>query len=78
MSKTARIIQLVLLVVIVVAGIRLYFYFHNRQVTFVAPPKQQEVALDPDAYVSPKKLHPQDLKDAKELTKQPVWVRAGY
>ncbi len=23
-------------------------------------------------------MHPQDLKDAKELTQQPVWVREGY
>lgn len=77
MLKTSRILQIVLLVAIIAAGIRLYFYFRNRQTTFVAP-KQTEVALDPDAYVSPKKLHPQDVQDAKELTKQPVWVRAGY
>jgi hypothetical protein len=78
MSKTGKIVQIVLLVAVVAAGVRLYFYFHNRQVGFVAPPKQQEVALDADAYISPKKLHPQDVKDAKELTRQPVWVRAGY
>ena len=41
-------------------------------------PRSREVALDPDYYVTPKKLHPQDLKDAKELTRQPVWVREGY
>src|SRR5215813_327911 len=75
--KTARIIQLVLLVAIVAAGIRLYLYFRDRQQAFEAP-KKQEVAVDPDYYVMPKKLRPQDLKDAKELTKQPVWVRDGY
>jgi len=77
MSKNAKIIQLVLLVAIVAAGIRLYFYFRDRQTAF-APEKKPEVALDPDYYVTPKKLHPQDLKDAKELTRQPVWVRDGY
>jgi hypothetical protein len=77
MSKNAKIIQLVLLVAIVAAGIRLYFYFRDRQAAF-APEKKPEVALDPDYYVTPKKLHPQDLKDAKELTRQPVWVRDGY
>jgi hypothetical protein len=77
MPRISRIIQAVLLVAIIIAGIRLYVYFGSRQVTFVAP-QQKEVALDPDAYVSPKKLHPQDLKDAKELTRQPVWVRTGY
>jgi len=77
MSKTGRIIQAVLLVVIVVAGIRVYLYMRDRQTTVVEP-QPKAIALDPDAYVSPKKLHPQDLQDAKELTRQPVWVRAGY
>ena len=79
MSKTARIVQLVLLVVIIAAGIRLYLYMRDRHAALVvAPQPKKEVALDADAYVSPKKLHPQDLQDAKELTHQPVWVRAGY
>lgn len=33
---------------------------------------------DADYYVNPKKLHPYDLKSAKQLTQQPVWVREGY
>jgi len=77
MSKTSKIIQIVLLVAIVAAGINLYLSFRNRHIEFVQP-KQKEVALDPDYYVTPKKLHPQDLKDAKELTHQPAWVRDGY
>ena len=79
MSKTTKIIQAVLLVVIIAAGIRFYLYMRDRgRTAALAPPTQQEVALDADAYVMPKKLHPQDLQDAKELTKQPAWVRAGY
>ncbi len=79
MSKTAKIFQLVLLVVIIIAGIRLYLYMRDRHTALVVAPEQKPArALDADAYVSPKKLHPQDLADAKELTKQPVWVRAGY
>src|SRR5271165_2423720 len=77
MSKNAKVIQLVLLVAIVAAGLRLYFYLRDRQ-TGLVEEKKPEVALDPDYYVTPKKLHPQDLKDAKELTRQPVWVRDGY
>lgn len=77
MSKTSRIIQIVLLVAIVAAGINFYLTMRERK-TGLAAPKRPEVALDPDYYVTPKKLHPQDLKDAKELTKQPVWVREGY
>ena len=79
MSKTARIIQAVLLVVIVIVALRFYLYMRNRHETLVIAPQQKtEKALDPDAYVLPKKLHPQDLQDAKELTRQPAWVRAGY
>lgn len=79
MSKTARIIQFVLLVVIVVAGIRFYLYMRDRHAALIVAPEQtKEAPLDADVYVSPKKLHPQDLKDAKELAQQPVWVRAGY
>ncbi|HKD83935.1 MAG TPA: hypothetical protein VKB58_04225 [Terriglobales bacterium] len=77
MSKTSKIIQIVIVVAIVAAAINLYLTFRQRH-TGVAVAKQPEVALDPDYYVTPRKLHPQDLKDAKELTKQPVWVRDGY
>src|SRR5664279_6624030 len=77
MSRSTKIIQLVLAAVIVIVGIRLFLTLRERKVTFVAPEKK-EVALDPDYYVTPKKLHPQDLKDAKELTQQPVWIREGY
>ena len=78
MSRPARIIQIVLLIAMVAAAVRLYLAFRERKVEFVTP-KQQPVALNADYYVTPKKLHPQDLKDAKELTQQPaVWVREGY
>ena len=77
MSKNAKLVQAVLLVVLVLVGIRLFLIFRERKVSFVTPAKT-ETALDPDYYVTPKKLHPQDLKDAKELTQQPAWVREGY
>lgn len=77
MSRTGKVIQAILLVGLVAAGINLYIYLQQRHAAMVAP-KKTEVALDPDYYVIPKKLHPQDLKDAKELTQQPVWVREGY
>ncbi len=77
MSKTSRIIQIVLLVAIAAAGINLFFYLRDRN-SRPAEPKKIEIRLDPDYYVTPKKLHPQDLKDAKELTQQPVWIREGY
>jgi hypothetical protein len=77
MSKKTKIIQLVLLAALVAAGVNFYLNMRDRRITFV-PPEKNETALDPDYYVTPRKLHPQDLKDANELTQQPVWVREGY
>jgi len=77
MSKPAKILQVVLLIVLLVAGINFYRSIRERR-TGLAAPSKTRVALDPDYYVTPKKLHPQDLRDAKELTEQPVWVREGY
>jgi hypothetical protein len=39
---------------------------------------RQETALKADYYVTPKRLHPYDLKSARQLTEQPVWARVGY
>jgi hypothetical protein len=75
--KTRRIIQIVLLLAIVAAGINLFLTMRERR-TGLPVTKKPEVALDPDYYVTPKKLRPQDLKDAKALTLQPAWVRDGY
>lgn len=77
MSKTSKIIQIVVLVAIVAAAINLYLVYRERH-TGVSVAEKPKIAINPDYYVVPKKLHPQDLKDAKELTKQPVWVRNGY
>ena len=77
MSKTAKIIQAILVVALVAAAIWFYLNMRDRPVKFVEAP-HKEGALDPDYYVVPKKLHPQDAKDARELTLQPVWVREGY
>ena len=77
MSKTSKLIQIVVVVAILAAAVNLYLVYRARR-TGVSVAEQPKVALDPDYYVTPKKLHPQDLKDANELTRQPVWVRDGY
>lgn len=77
MSKGAKIIQVVLLIAVLAAGINFYLAMRERRIGFVAPNKPQ-IAIDPDYYVTPKKLHPQDVKDARELTRQPAWIREGY
>ena len=72
-------IQIALVVAMVVAGIRLAWIFYERHEEAVETARKQETApLNPDYYVTPKKLYPYDLKSAKQLTKQPVWVKVGY
>ena len=61
-----------------VAGIRLAWIFYERHQGLVVPQKKEAPALDPDYYVTSKKLYPYDLKSAKQLTQQPAWVKVGY
>ncbi len=72
-------IQLILGLAIVLAGARTAYIFYERheeqsqQASIrIRPP------LDPDSYVTPKRLYPYDLKSAQALTQQPVWVKVGY
>jgi hypothetical protein len=71
-------IQIVLLLAIVVAGVRLAWIFYERHQAGMVPAKKESAPLDPDYYVTAKKLYPYDLQSAKQLTKQPVWVKVGY
>jgi hypothetical protein len=80
--ETRKNIQLALLAAMAIAGIRVGVVFYHRHEDRVAA-EQQKKARDRgysnvDYYVNPKKLHPYDLKSAKQLTQQPVWVREGY
>ncbi len=73
-------IQIALALAIAVAAVRTAYVLYERhaenkqeaQPAAVVPP------INPDYYVVPKKLYPYDLKSARELTKQPVWVKEGY
>src|SRR5579862_2109003 len=75
-------IQFALLLGMVVAGVRAGYILYERREDTVAAEKQkhdQNVGYsNPDYYVSPKKLYPYDVKSAKQLTQQPVWVKEGY
>jgi hypothetical protein len=72
-------IQIALILGMLVAGIRLAIIFYERHEEAVQQTKRQEApALNPDYYVTPKKLYPYDLKSARQLMKQPVWVKVGY
>lgn len=71
-------LQMFMIVAIVLVGARTAYIVYERHEAMKEEAKpKQETALNADAYVTPKKLRPYDLKSAKELTKQPVWVRYG-
>ncbi len=75
-------IQVALALAIAVAGARAGYILYERHEDYVAAQKQQAARnagySNPDYYVTPKKLYPYDLKSAKQLTLQPVWVKEGY
>jgi len=71
-------IQIVLVVAIALAAIRGGYILYERHAERIEPTKSQPPPLNPDYYVIPKKLHPYDLKSARQLTQQPVWVKEGY
>src|SRR5882724_10025841 len=78
-QESRKKLQIFLLLAIVVAGGRAAYIVYDRYQERKADEQpKKEVALKADYYVSAKKLHPYDLKSARELTKQPVWVKAGY
>lgn len=80
--ETKKKIQLVLAIGILLAAARTGYIFYRRHEDYVAEEKQKQAQnagySDPDLYVNPKKLYPYDLKSAKQLTQQPVWVQEGY
>jgi hypothetical protein len=64
---------------LVIAGGRAAYIVYARRAAMKdeAKPKP-ETALKADYYVTPKKLHAYDLRSARQLTEQAVWVKAGY
>ncbi len=78
-SELQKKLQIFLVVAIVLAGGRAGYIVYERHEALKEEAKpKQETLLKADYYVSPKKLHPYDLKSARQLTEQPVWVKVGY
>ena len=78
-ASTGRKIQFVLIAAMAIAAIRVGWIFYQRHQEATAPAKQEAPPLNPDYYVTPKKIYPYDLKTAKQqLTNQPAWVKVGY
>jgi hypothetical protein len=75
-------IQLALGVALILASARTGYIFYRRHEDALEVEKQKRARdvgySNPDYYVSPKKLYPYDLKTAKQLIQQPVWVKEGY
>jgi hypothetical protein len=71
-------LHIILLLAIVVTSVRLGLIFYERHEDNARLAKKEAPPLNPDYYVSAKKLYPYDLKSAKQLTRQPVWVKVGY
>ena len=73
-------VQLFLAAAILIAAVRSGYILYLRHTANVAEAKRQAAPppLNADYYVTPKKLHPYDLKSARQLTEQPVWVKEGY
>jgi hypothetical protein len=76
--KLKQNIQIMLVAAITVAAVRAGYIFYERRVSKIDAGKNQPPPLNPDYYISPKRLYPYDLKSARQLTKQPVWVKEGY
>jgi len=72
-------LQILLMATIVLSGGRAAYILYERHEAMKEDAKpKQETALKADYYVTPKKLHAYDLKSARQLTEQPVWVKVGY
>jgi hypothetical protein len=75
-------IQIALGLAVVVVGVRAGWILYQRHLDYEAAQKQVAAKnagySNQEYYVSPKKLYPFDLKSARQLTLQPVWVKEGY
>jgi hypothetical protein len=80
--ETKQKVQLALALAIVVAAARTGYILYRRHEDYLAGESQKQARnvgySNPDYYVTPKKLYPYDLKSARKLTEQPVWVKEGY
>lgn len=77
-ADTRQKVQLVLAAAIAVAALRTGYILYQRHEANTPQPKAPPPPLNADYYVTPKKLYPYDLKSARQLTEQPVWVKVGY
>jgi hypothetical protein len=71
-------LQWALTACLVIAAARTGYILYERHEANKETVIQEAPPLKADYYVTPRKLRPYDLESAKQLTRQPVWVREGY
>lgn len=76
--ETKQKIQLFLILVLLLAGVRTAYILYQRHQDAKQFAAKDAPPLNPDYYVTPKKLYAYDLKSARQLTQQPAWVKVGY
>ena len=76
--KKWQLAGIVTLLVLIVAGVRGYFLWRERNAPIAEKAQPQERQLTSDDIVQPRKLLIDDLKSAKVLIGKPVWIEAGY
>src|SRR5271154_1395367 len=76
--ETKKKIEWFLAAAVLVTGARTGYILYERHAGQATQAEQRPPPLNPDYYVTPKKLYPYDLKSARQLTQQPVWVKVGY
>jgi hypothetical protein len=76
--KTWQAIGLLTLVVLLIAGGRLLYIFHERNQPGVEKAQTPQRQLTEDDVVQPRKMYIATLKEAQELAGKTVWVQAGY
>jgi hypothetical protein len=77
-SRIAKFLQILLLVAMVAAAVRLVFVVRQRLRPAATKTMAKAPPLHREAYVVPRKLHAYDLASARQLTQQPIWVQEGY
>jgi hypothetical protein len=76
--KTRNLVQIVLILALVAAAIRLAIIYSGRAGRPAQPEQAAAPPLNPEAYVVPKKLYISSLKSAQQLVGQDVWIKEGY
>lgn len=77
-SPIAKRVQLALVVVVLIGGLRLALIYRSRHQPPAASEANPATKLTADDYVVPHRLHASDLTTLRELRGKPVWIRGGY